>query len=128
MREATSRRLVSKSEIIWGGHQHEYLAHVKVTGLSPITSAWFLSLIAGLGTGIGCLAVLLTRKLGEKTLDFSMGLASGVMLTVAFLNLIDKALDMNAGYYTVVLGFIIGSLSIMILDARIPHNFLLQGV
>ncbi|MBE0511494.1 hypothetical protein IBX38_00405 [Candidatus Bathyarchaeota archaeon] len=52
-----------------------------------------------------------------------MGLASGVMLTVAFLSLIDKALGMNAGCYTVVVGFVIGALSIMTLDAKLPHVF-----
>jgi ZIP family zinc transporter len=52
-----------------------------------------------------------------------MGVASGVMLTVAFLNLIDKALDMNAGYYIVVAGFVIGAVSIMVLDAKLPHIF-----
>jgi ZIP family zinc transporter len=65
----------------------------------------------------------MTGKLGKRSLNFSMGLASGVMLTVAFLNLIDKALDMDVGHYTVVVGFIVGAVSIMILDAKIPHIF-----
>ena len=52
-----------------------------------------------------------------------MGLASGVMLTVAFLSLINKALHMNVGYYTVVLGFVIGAASIMVLDSKLPHIF-----
>jgi len=91
--------------------------------LDSITLAWLLSLLAGLSTSVGCIIVITIRKLGDRSLDFSMGLASGVMLTVAFLNLIDKALDMNAGYFTVVVGFVIGALSIMILDAKIPHVF-----
>jgi len=91
--------------------------------LNSIFFAWFLSLLAGLSTSIGCIIILITGKLGERSLDFSMGLASGVMLTVAFLSLIDKALGMNAGYFTVVAGFVVGALSIMILDAKIPHIF-----
>ena len=91
--------------------------------MSSIIFAWFLSLLAGFSTSVGCLIVLVTGKLGERSLDFSMGLASGAMFTVAFLSLIDKALDMNAGYYAVVVGFIIGALSIMILDAKISHIF-----
>lgn len=91
--------------------------------MDSLIVAWLLSLIAGLGTSVGGIIVLLTRELKEEWLDFSMGLASGVMLTVAFLNLIDKALEMNTGYLTVVAGFVIGSLSIMILDIRIPHMF-----
>ena len=91
--------------------------------MSSITYAWLLSLIAGLGTSVGGIIVILSGELKEEWLDFSMGFASGVMLTVAFLSLIDKALDMNAGYLTVVAGFVIGSLSIMVLDVRIPHIF-----
>ena len=92
-------------------------------GLNSIIFAWFLSLLAGLSTSVGFLIVLITGKLGKRSLNFSVGLASGVMLTVAFLSLIDKALDMNAGHYTVVAGFIIGAVSIMVLDAKIPHIF-----
>lgn len=91
--------------------------------LDSIIFAWFLSLLAGLSTSVGGLIIIMTGKLGKRSLNFSMGLASGVMLTVAFLNLIDKALDMDAGHYTVVVGFIIGAVSIMILDAKIPHIF-----
>ena len=94
-----------------------------MVGLNSIIFAWFLSLLAGLSTSVGCLIIVLTGKLGKRSLNFSMGLASGVMLTVAFLSLIDKALDMNAGHYTVVVGFIIGAVSIMVLDAKIPHIF-----
>lgn len=92
-------------------------------GLDSIIFAWFLSLLAGLSTGIGCLIIMITRKLGERSLDFSMGLASGVMLTVAFLSLIDKALAMNAGHCSVIVGFVIGAVLIMVLDAKIPHMF-----
>jgi len=91
--------------------------------LNSIILAWFLSLLAGLSTSVGCLIIVVTGKLGKRHLNFSMGLASGVMLTVAFLSLIDKALGMNAGHYTVVAGFIIGAVSIMVLDAKIPHIF-----
>ena len=91
--------------------------------MNSIAFAWFLSLLAGLSTSIGGIIIIITGKLGERFLNFSMGLASGVMLTVAFLSLIDKALDMNVGYYVVVVGFVIGAVSIMVLDAKIPHIF-----
>ena len=91
--------------------------------MSLIIYACFLSLLAGLSTSIGSIIIIITGKPGERFLDFSMGLASGVMLTVAFLNLIDKALGMGAGYYTVAAGFAIGAVSIMVLDAKLPHVF-----
>jgi len=92
-------------------------------GLDSIVYACFLSLLAGLGTSIGGVIIVIVGKLRERHLDFFMGLASGVMLTVAFLNLIDKALGMSAEYYTVAVGFVIGAVSIMALDAKIPHVF-----
>jgi len=91
--------------------------------LNSIIHAWLLSLLAGLSTSLGCIIIIVVGKSREKFLDFSMGLASGVMLTVAFLSLVDKALDMNAGYYTVALGFALGAVSIMVLDTKIPHIF-----
>jgi len=94
-----------------------------VIDLNSIIFAWFLSLLAGLCTSIGSLILIITGKLDERSLDFSMGLASGVMLTVAFLSLINKALHMNVGYHTVVLGFVIGAASIMVLDSKLPHIF-----
>ena len=89
----------------------------------PIFCACVLSLLAGLSTSIGGLITIVTGALRERSLDFSMGLASGVMLTVAFLNLIGKALNMGVGYTVVVIGFVAGAVSIMVLDAKIPHIF-----
>ncbi|MDH5462024.1 MAG: ZIP family metal transporter, partial [Candidatus Bathyarchaeota archaeon] len=59
----------------------------------------------------------------QKFLDFSMGLAAGVMLTVSFLNLVGRALDMNVGHIVVAVGFVVGATAIMVLDAKIPHMF-----
>lgn len=91
--------------------------------LNPIIYACLLSLFAGLTTTIGSIIIVTIGRLREKLSDFSMGLASGVMLTVAFLNLIGEALDMDAGHLTVILGFVLGSTLIMVLDAKIPHIF-----
>ncbi len=52
-----------------------------------------------------------------------MGLAAGVMLTVSFLNLVGKALNMNVGHVAVAVGFVVGASAIMVLDAKIPHIF-----
>jgi ZIP family zinc transporter len=94
-----------------------------VGNLIGIYYAFILSLCAGLSTSLGGLIVAFSGKLTEKFMDVIMGLASGVMLTVAFLNLIDKALDISTGYLPVALGFMAGSFAIMILDARLPHVF-----
>jgi zinc transporter, ZIP family len=50
-----------------------------------------LSLLAGLATGVGGLILILTRKIGDKIVSLLMGLASGVMLMVAFNDLFLEA-------------------------------------
>ena len=52
---------------------------------------FFLSLIAGLATGIGGLIVLFLRRISDRIVSLSMGFASGVMLMVAFNNLFLEA-------------------------------------
>lgn len=92
----------------------------------PAFYACILSLLAGLSTSVGGLIVVLAGKPRQSSLDFSMGLAAGVMLTVAFLNLVGRALDMDVGHAVVAVGFVIGAATIMVLDARIPHVFSFQ--
>lgn len=92
----------------------------------PILYAFILSLLAGLSTSVGGIIVVLAGKPRQRFLDFSMGLAAGVMLTVSFLNLIGRALNMNVGHTIVAVGFVVGAAAIMVLDAKIPHVFSFQ--
>ncbi len=92
----------------------------------PIFYTVLLSLIAGLGTSVGGIIMILAGKPRQRFLDFSMGLAGGVMLTVSFLNLVGRALDLNVSHTVVAAGFVVGSTAIMVLDAKIPHIFSFQ--
>jgi len=85
-----------------------------------ILQGLLLSLFAGLATGIGGLVILLVGRLSRRILDFIMGIASGMMLTVSFTSLIHKAMDL-AGLSFTSLGFALGSILLLVVDFTAPH-------
>ena len=87
-----------------------------------ILNAFFLSLLAGLCTGVGALIATLAGKPGKTSLGITMGFASGVMLVVAFLNLTQKSIEIT-GYLTATAGFLVGALFILLVDRALPHIF-----
>ena len=80
----------------------------------------FLSLVAGLATGIGGLIVLFLKRIGDRMVSLSMGFASGVMLMVAFNNLFLEAEKLLL-HIELIAFFSIGALLMMSLDLAIPH-------
>jgi ZIP family zinc transporter len=78
-----------------------------------------LSLVTGLSTGLGGLIAIL-HKTGRRRFGFLMGFTAGVMLTLAFMELVNEAWR-HAGYLTATLGFGLGSLFMFLLDCLIPH-------
>lgn len=54
--------------------------------------AFFLTILAGLSTGIGSAIAWFIRKPKMKYLSFSLGLSAGVMVYVSFMELLPKAL------------------------------------
>jgi zinc transporter ZupT len=79
-----------------------------------------LSLLAGLGTSVGALIVLVMGKMSRKTLDFILGIVSGMMLTVSFLSLTSEAMELVGVSFT-SLGFAIGSTILLVVDFAAPH-------
>jgi hypothetical protein len=66
-------------------------------GCHPINSSgsgkpdfFLLSLVAGLGTGIGGLLAVI-RKPGKRSFGFLMGITAGVMITLSFMELVNEA-------------------------------------
>jgi ZIP family zinc transporter len=80
-----------------------------------------ISTLAGLATGIGGFVAII-RKPDKKMLGFLMGVAAGVMVTLAFLGLMNEAEDI-AGFPVAAAGFVAGSLSMLVLDFALPHKF-----
>ena len=83
-----------------------------------------LSTLAGLGTGLGGLVVLV-RKPEEKVFVFLIGLAAGIMIMLSFLELLFDSLKMS-GLFSAAAGFISGSLVLFLLDVLLPHKHIVS--
>jgi ZIP family zinc transporter len=89
-----------------------------------VLSIVLLSVLAGLGTGLGGLVVLV-RKPGEKLFVFLIGLAAGLMIMLSFMELLFDSLRMS-GLYPAALGFMAGSLLLFTLDFLLPHKHIVS--
>ena len=89
-----------------------------------MVSIVLLSILAGLGTGLGGLVVLV-RKPREKLFVFLMGLAAGLMIMVSFMELLFDSLKLS-GLFPAAVGFIAGSLMLFILDFLLPHKHIVS--
>ncbi len=79
----------------------------------------FISLIAGMGTGLGGLIAVISKP-SRKLFGFLMGITSGVMISLAFLELVNEAWQM-AGYRSATIGFGLGAFFMLAVDYFAPH-------
>lgn len=87
--------------------------------MSPILNIFLLSLVASLGTGFGGLLAIL-RTPGKRSFGFLMGLTGGVMISLSFLELVNKAWSLG-GFWTATIGFSVGAFFMLAIDILIPH-------
>ena len=87
--------------------------------MNAILTAFLLSLVAGMGTGLGGLIVII-RKPGPRLYGLLMGIASGVMITLSFLDLVNQAWELQ-GFLTATIGFGAGAIFMLVLDVTVPH-------
>jgi ZIP family zinc transporter len=87
--------------------------------ISTISSIVLLSLVAGMGTGLGGLIAVLRRP-GKRSFGFLMGITAGVMITLSFLELVNEAWELQ-GWLTATLGFGAGAFFMFFIDILIPH-------
>lgn len=88
--------------------------------MSSALQPLLLSLIAGMATGIGGIIVLLLRRVSDRVVSFSMGFASGLMLMVAFNNLLFEA-EKFLTHVELIALFSLGAIVMIVLDLTIPH-------
>ena len=87
--------------------------------MSTILSAVGLSLLAGMGTGLGGFIAILRRP-GRRTFGLLMGITAGVMITLSFLELVNEAWQ-HGGFLAATIGFGAGALFMLMIDMLIPH-------
>jgi len=87
--------------------------------LHPLVNIFLLSLMASLGTGLGGLIAVI-RKPGRRSYGFLMGVTAGVMICLAFLELVQESIEMS-DWLTATIGFGSGAIFMFLLDYFMPH-------
>jgi ZIP family zinc transporter len=87
--------------------------------MNSVITVFFLSLMAGMGTGLGGLIAVI-RKPGPSLYGFLMGITTGVMITLSFLELVNEAWRLQ-GFLVATIGFGSGAVVILIFDITFPH-------
>ena len=87
--------------------------------------ALLLTAGAGLSTTIGSLLGLVVRKPGPKFMGFTLGFSAGVMILVSFVELLQQSIE-SIGFLAAFAGFFIGMVSIFLIDALVPHEYIGQ--
>lgn len=85
----------------------------------PLVNILLLSLMASMGTGLGGLIAVIRRP-GKRSYGLLMGITAGVMICLAFLELVNEAIELS-GWVTATLGFSAGAIFMFILDHFTPH-------
>ena len=91
--------------------------------------AFFLTLLAGLSTGIGSGIAFLCRSTNRKFLSVSLGFSAGVMIYVSLVEIMGEArealvreLGTRPGSWATVAAFCGGMLVIAVIDKLIPEE------
>ncbi|BAN90526.1 ZIP family metal transporter [Aeropyrum camini] len=101
-----------------------------LSGGSPVKAAFILSLYAFAMTSLGGFLVLAARFQSRKRLDVlldvGMGFSSGIMIVASFTSLLIPALELSSTS-VVILSFILGALTVYVINEVIPHEHLFKG-
>ncbi|HEY6640885.1 ZIP family metal transporter [Povalibacter sp.] len=95
----------------------------------------FASLLAGLGTSLGALAIFLIRRPSQRTLVGMISGAAGVMLAATFFSLLEPAIDhaeahavhSGSGVTIVLVGMFLGAAMLFGIHRSSPHEHFEQG-
>ncbi|MDR1919821.1 MAG: zinc transporter ZupT [Tannerellaceae bacterium] len=96
---------------------------------SNVLTAFILTLLAGLSTGIGSLIAFVANKTNKKFLCFSLGLSAGVMIYVSFIEMLPTAkaelisvFGDRMGILYLLLAFLGGIALITLIDFLVPES------
>ncbi len=94
---------------------------------SAILTAFLLTLIAGLSTGIGSLIALLKKDFSKNWLIIALGFSAGVMIYVSFVEILHASRELfstvygsNVSAWYQLASFFAGIILIMIIDKFVP--------
>ncbi len=91
---------------------------------------WLAAVLNGalcaLLTIIGSLPALLGARLTDAFIDSGLGFSAGVMLVASFTSLILPGIEVG-GVPPVILGFILGAITVHLINEYLPHEHLVKG-
>lgn len=87
--------------------------------------ALLLTTLAGLSTTIGSVLSLFIKKPGARFMALVLGFSAGVMVLVSFVELLQGGID-SIGFGAAHVAFFIGMVSLFIIDALVPHEYMAE--
>jgi ZIP family zinc transporter len=94
-----------------------------------LLTAFGLTLLAGLSTGIGSAIAFLSRKTNKRFLSLALGFSAGVMIYISFVEILPGAreaiaqtLDTKRATFVATVAFFAGMALIAIIDKLIPSH------
>lgn len=90
--------------------------------IDAIFTPLLLSLLAGLSTTIGALAVFFVKGIKPSFLSLILGFSAGVMIFISFTEFLKTSIE-NIGFLYANIGFFVGIIIIFLLDLFIPHIY-----
>jgi len=97
--------------------------------MNNVFTAFLLTLLAGLSTGIGSALAFFTKKSNNKFLSLSLGFSAGVMIYISMVEIFFKSknslvaeLGLKAGSWVNVISFFGGMFLIALIDKLIPSG------
>ncbi|GAB4520682.1 MAG: ZIP family metal transporter [Anaerolineae bacterium] len=94
--------------------------------LSPVVQALLATLFTWGVTALGAATVFFMKEFRQKTLDWLLGFAAGVMIAASFWSLLAPAIELAEeqgvpGWLPAVVGFLTGGAFLRLIDAVLPH-------
>lgn len=93
------------------------------------------SLLAGMCSGIGALAVFVVRRISDRTEDLLLSVAAGIMLAASIFSLILPGIEYaelqagtrSAAVAIVIAGIFIGAWALFLIHRYLPHEHFVAG-
>ncbi len=88
-----------------------------------IIFGFILTILAGLSTTIGAIAVFIMKKPNTKIIGLTLGFSAGVMIGVSIFEMLPEAIE-NLGVLVGGISFLLGMIVVATLDFLIPHEYM----